>query len=190
MKSVIVITILLCLSCMVSRAQRRLPKQQGIQAMVGWNDGYGFSRNKNVSFYGSLGISWYNRHADKWLLGGEYFEKRYCYKCRAIPVSQIVIEGGYYYNFLSDRGKNVFFNIGISGLAGYETINWGKKVLPDGSLVTNSDRIVAGAALTFEVETYLTDYLVFILNIRERALNSTVGTFHTQLGIGLKYILN
>ena len=50
----------------------------------------------------------------------------YPYRNTRIPLEQYTAEGGYYYNFFSDPGKNVFLNIGASGLMGYETVNGGK----------------------------------------------------------------
>ena len=107
-----------------------------------------------------------------------------------IPVSQFTGEGGYYVNFLSDRKKTFFLSLGLSALTGYETSNWGDKLLPDGSMLTDKDGFVYGGALTLELESYITDRVVFLINARERCLfGSSVGKFHTQFGIGLKIIM-
>lgn len=188
MKIVIIISMCLFFFLKETEAQRRLPNQKGLQLIAGFGDGYGFSKSKNLSYYTSVGLSGYTKNSHKWLYGIEYFEKQYCYKCRSIPASQFVAEGGYFYNFLSNRGKDVFFSIGLSGLAGYETVNWGDKIFPDGATLKEKDKFIGGAALTFELETYVTDWLIVLVNIRERCLNSNVGKFHTQIGIGLKYI--
>lgn len=185
---ILIITMALCLLFTESKAQRRLPGQCGIQLTGGLADGYVFCRNKKIAFFTSVGLSRYTQNAHKWLFGAEYFEKRYCYKCRSIPLSQITLEAGYYYKFWSDRGRNVFLSLGLSGLGGYETINWGKKNMIDGAYLVNKDHLIAGAALTLEAEAFLLDNLIFIINLRERALNSNVGIFHTQVGFGLKYI--
>ena len=50
---------------------------------------------------------------------------------------------------------------------------------------------IYGGALTLELETYLTDRVVLLVNARERMLfGSDIGKFHTQVGIGLKFIIN
>ena len=59
----------------------------------------------------------------------------------------------YYMNFLSDRKKTFFLSLGLSALAGYETSNWGDKLLPDGSTLTDKDGFVYGGALTLELES-------------------------------------
>ena len=108
-----------------------------------------------------------------------------------IPVSQFTGEGGYYLNFLSDRKKTFFLSLGLSALAGYETSNWGDKLLPDGSTLTDKDGFVYGGALTLELEAYLTDRVALLINARERALfGSDIGKFHTQVSLGLKFIIN
>lgn len=41
------------------------------------------------------------------------------------------------------------------------------------------------------METYLTDRVVLLVNARERMLfGSDTGKFHTQVGMGLKFIIN
>ena len=115
----------------------------------------------------------------------------YSYTYIRIPVQQFTTEGGYYLNFLSDRRKTFFLSAGLSALAGYETSNRSNKLLPDGSTLLNKDAFVYGGALTLELETYLTDRWVLLLNVRERALfGSSIGKFHTQVGIGMKFIIN
>ena len=45
--------------------------------------------------------------------------------------------------------------------------------------------------MTLELEAYLTDRVALLVNARERALfGSDIGTFHMQVGLGLKFIIN
>lgn len=87
-----------------------------------------------------------------------------------VPCAQFTAEGGYYLKFLSDPTRTVFLSIGGSALAGYETVNWGDRMLYDGSTLLAKDAFVYGGAITLELETYLTDRIVLLANIRERAL--------------------
>ena len=97
----------------------------------------------------------------------------------------------YYLKFLSDRRKTFFLSLGLSALAGYETSNRSEKLLPDGSTLLDKDCFIYGGALTLELETYLTDRVALLLNARERALfGSDIGKFHTQVSLGLKFIIN
>ena len=55
----------------------------------------------------------------------------------------------------------------------------------------DKDCFIYGGALTLELEAYLTDRVALLLNARERALfGSDIGKFHTQVGIGVKFIIN
>lgn len=87
--------------------------------------------------------------------------------------------------------KNGFLSAGLSALAEYETSNRGEKLLPDGSMLLDKDAFVYGGALTLEQETYLTDRLVLLPNVQERAmLGLSIETLHTQAGICMKFIIN
>lgn len=193
MKRIVSITFLfvLCLTCYQAHAQRYLPGMKGLQVTAGMADGFHWNEKSDFAYHIGAAYSVYTKNANRWVIGGEYLEKRYDYKDIRIPVQQFTAEGGYYLNFLSDRRKTFFLSAGLSALAGYETSNRGEKLLPDGSLLLNKDAFVYGAALTLELETYLTDRMVLLLNVRERAMfGSSIGTFHTQVAIGMKFIIN
>ena len=98
---------------------------------------------------------------------------------------------GFYYYFLSGVRKIFFLFLGGSALAGYETVNWGDKVLFDGSRLTDKDAFIYDGAVSLEMEAYLADRIALVVNIRERCLwGGSTGRFHTQYGIGLKFIIN
>jgi len=127
----------------------------------------------------------------EWVFGAEYLNRYYPYKNGRIPMAQFTGEGGYYYKFLSDGSKTFLFSIGASALAGYETVNWGNKLLYDGSTIQNKDGFLYGGAITLEVEAYLTDRVILLLTGRERILwGTSSGQFHTQFGIGLRFMIN
>ena len=126
-----------------------------------------------------------------WRMGSNR-HTRHQFGCRSrLPVAQFTAEGGYFLNVLSDPSKTFFLSLGGSAVAGYETVNWGDKLLFDGSTLENRDRFVYGGAITLEMETYLTDRVVLLLTGRERILSgSDITKFHTQFGVGLKFIIN
>jgi len=164
---------------------------QGICLTAGMADAFYNHANLNeAGYYFGTAISTYTIGGNKWVFGGEYLQKYNPYKDTRIPTTQFTAEGGYYYNFLSDAGKTFFFFFGGSALAGYETVNWGEKTLFDGSRLTNDDAFIYGGAVTLELESYLTDRIVLLLNARERCLwGGSTGHFHTQFGVGIKFIL-
>lgn len=97
----------------------------------------------------------------------------------------------FFCNLLSDGSKTFFLSAGISALAGYETVNSGKKLLFDGSTLHNKDGFIYGGAITLQAETYLSDRLVLLLYGRERCLwGGSTERFHAQYGVGLKIMLD
>ena len=169
-----------------ANAQRCLPGMRGIELRGGFTDGFG----KPVDFYTGIAMSTYTKHANRWVVGAEYLEKRYGYRDCLYPASQFTGEGGYYLNFLSDRKKTFFAALGLSTLAGYETVNWGESLLPDGSRLTDEDNFIYGGALTLELSAYVTDKIVLLVNGRQRVLfGGDCGKFHTQVGVGIRFMI-
>ena len=164
---------------------------RGIQLTAGMADGFYNRANRNeTGYYFGTALSTYKIGGNKWIFGGEYLQKYYPYKNTRIPTAQFTAEGGYYFHVLSDANKIFFLSIGGSALTGYEAINWGEKVLFDGSSRTNKDAFIYGSAITLELESYLSDRMVLLLNARERCLwGGSTGHSHKQFGVGIKFIL-
>ena len=173
-----------------AHAQRCLPKMQGIEVRANMVDGFNPGGNDGGYSLGTA-LSTYTKGGNKWVFGGEYLLKNKPYKEEKIPVAQFTAEGGYYLKVLSDARKMLFVYAGASALAGYETVNWGDKVLYDGAMLHDKASFIYGGALTLDVEFYVADRIALLANLRERCLwgNST-GHFHTQFGLGVKFIIN
>ena len=78
----------------------------------------------------------------------------------------------------------------MSALGGYETVNWGKHILSDGSTLHNGDAFIYGGALTISADFYLSDKIALTANVRERfTFGSDVQIFHTTYGVGVKFII-
>jgi len=174
-----------------ANAQRCLPGMRGIQLTTGMVDGlYNRSNQNETGYYFGATLSTYTKDGNKWVFGGEYLQKHNPYKDTRIPTTQFTTEGDYYIHVLSDVNKIFFLYLGGSALAGYETVNWSEKVLFDGSQLTNKDAFIYGGAISLELESYLSDRIVLLLNTRERCLwGGSTGHFHTQVGAGIKFIL-
>lgn len=189
----IILTLALCFALSGGAyAQRCLPGMRGIQVTGGMVDGIYSSSDKNeTGYYVGFSMATYGKHSNKWVFGAEFLNRYYPYKETRLPVAQFTAEGGYYLNILSDPSKTFFLSLGGSALAGYEAVNWSDKLLFDGSTLQSRDRFVYGGAITLEVETYLSDRIVLLLTGRERFLTgSDVSKFHTQFGVGLRFIIN
>lgn len=181
-----VLFVVLLLSVLVAgraEAQRCLPKMRGIEMKGGMTGGNGYWLGASLSSYA--------RGGNKWMYGVEYLQTNHPYRSVNVPVAQFTAEGGYCYNFLSDAKKTVFLYAGASALAGYETVNWGKKTLYDGARLGNGDAFVYGCAATLDMEVYLADFIALTASLRERFLwGGSTGVCRTEYGIGIKLIIN
>lgn len=191
-QSIIILTALLALFAGQAHAQRCLPKMRGVELRTGMADGFYSDANRaETGYYFGAALATYTKGGNKWVFGGEYLLRNYPYKDIRIPMAQFTAEGGYYYNFLSDARKIFFLYIGGSALAGYETTNWGEKMLFDGSRLTGKGAFVYGGALTLDLEVYVADRVALLANVRERCLwGGPSQRFHFQFGAGIKFIIN
>jgi hypothetical protein len=182
----------LCLNAFQAQAQRYLPGQKGIQVTAGMVNGLRLDEKyEHFGAHAGLAFSTYTKNGNRWVFGSEFLGKCHRYKSWCCPSMQFTGEGGYYLNFFSDGSKTVFFSAGLSALAGYETIRRNKSPLPDGATINNKDAFLYGGAITLETEVFVTDWLVFLANIRQRALAGTsIDVFNTQFGLGVKFIIN
>lgn len=168
-------------------AQRYLSGMKGVELRGGFAGG----SKSPVNWYTGFVVSGYTKRANHWVAGAEYLLKNYDYRGTAIPRAQFTAEGGYYLKILSDPSKTFFLSIGGSALAGYETVNRGKRLLHDGSTLLAKDAFVYGGALTLELESYVTDRIMLLAHVRERVLwGSSLGKFTTQFGLGVRFIFN
>lgn len=181
----IIIAVSLALSGGQAYAQRCLPGMKGIELRGG------LVRGSSGDYCLGAAMSVYSARANHWLFGVEYLHKSYGYRDLSIPRAQFTAEGGYCLNFLSDASKTFFMSLGGSAVAGYETVNWGKRLLPDGSTLVAKDAFIYGGAVTLEAECYVTDRIVLLANIRERVLwGGSISKLATQFGVGIKFIIN
>ncbi|WP_075559435.1 conjugal transfer protein TraO [Parabacteroides timonensis] len=189
-KYIVIIIASLALFTGQAYAQRCLPKMQGIEVKANLADGVKPGGNDGGYSFGAA-LATYTENGNKWVFGGEYLLKNNPYKATAIPVAQFTAEGGYYLKLLSNARKIVFVYAGASALAGYESVNWGKEILFDGSTLHDRDAFIYGGALTLDVEFYVADRIALLANLRERLLwGGDTQKFHCQWGVGVKFIIN
>jgi hypothetical protein len=190
MKKYLLIIAVCCAAFGTANAQRYLPGQRGLEFTGGFVNGFKITQQDGQAFYGNISMSQYTKKGNRWVFGGEYLQKQFEYRDVYLPVAQVTGEAGHYFKLLSDGSKTVFFSIGASALAGYETLNWGERLLYDGASLEDKDSFIYGGALSFEMETYLSDRVVFLIRARERVMfGSAINRFQFQLGAGFKIII-
>ena len=190
-KTILFLFILMSCWGFKTNAQRCLPGQTGLEVRSGLADGYIFQNNKKSAYYFGMAGSSFTRKGSRWSYGFEYLQRDYPYKTMAIPVSQFTVEAGYYQHVISNRGKDILLLLGISGLLGYESVNWNEKLLFDGALIMNKDHFIYGFSPGAVLDIYLMDKLVIFISVRERIMfGSSVTKFHLQTGLGIRFIIN
>jgi hypothetical protein len=187
----IVITLVLCVAILgMANAQRYLPGQRGLEFTGGFVNDIKLSKLNEQAFYGNMSMSTYTKKGNRWVFGTEYLQKQFAYNDVYLPATQITGEGGHYFKFLSDGSKTLFLSVGASALGGYETLNWGKSLLYDGAVLEDDGGFIYGGAISFEVETYLSDRIVFLVRARERVMfGSSINRFQFLAGAGIKIII-
>ena len=173
-------------------AQRNLPGMSAVEVRADMVNGVYTGNSRNCGY--NLGIFYSvikGNNANTWSFGGEYLQayKPYGEKGR-IPVAQFTGEVGYNLRIVSDYSQTFHLYGGISALAGYETVNWGKKTLSDGSTLHDGDNFIYGGALNLQAEFYLSDKIALTANVKGRfTFGSDVQIYHTTYGVGVKLII-
>ena len=177
-------------------AQRGLPGQVALGVNGGIADGFSFRDSHGAyRFWGELELTRYNRNHSYWNFAVSCLRKDYRYEGvlgdQLVPMAQFTAEAGYNHPLISDRGRNISLFAGLAGVAGYETNNWGDKHLRDGATLRSDDSIIYGGRLSASLEGYLSNRVIVLLNLREYCtFGSSTGTFHTNWGIGFRFIIN
>ena len=151
-------------------AQRCLPGMSAVEIKANMADGFYTGKSRDCGY--DLGVFYSvftGSHGNTWSFGGEYLQTFKPYGERGrIPVAQFTGEAGYNLHILSDYSMTFHLYGGISALAGYETVNWGKKTLSDGSTLHDGDNFIYGGALNLQAEFYLSDKIALTANFKGR----------------------
>ena len=170
------------------QAQRLVPSQKGLEVSASVSIVKGKSLFKPDDFGMTLSLSHYLKRGKYTFASAGYEQQALSYRSYQVPLRDYLVQMGYAHPLLSDKGKNVFFYLGTSAVAGYEYINKGEKLLPDGAKLLDGSRWVYGAGLHTSVELFLTDRIIVGGKAQLRYLfNSDVHRLRPTLSLGLRY---
>ena len=170
------------------QAQRLVPGQKGLEVSASVPIVKGKSLFKQDDFGLTLSLSHYLKRGKYTFVSAGYEQQALSYRRYQVPLRDYLVQMGYAHPLLSNKGKNVFFYLGTSAVAGYEYINKGEKLLPDGAKLLDGSRWVYGAGLHTSVELFLTDRIVVGGKVQLRYLfNSDVHRLRPTLSLGLRY---
>ena len=171
-----------------SQAQRLIPKQRGIEVVGSVPLIKGEKLFKGDNFGVGISLPRYLKKENYTFVMAEYEQQNMPYRSYNVKLKDALLQVGYMYPVLSDRGKNVFLYAGISALGGYEELNEDKKLLPDGATLLDRSRFVYGGAVHGSLEVFLTDRLLFLVKAQGRLLfGSDVHRFRPALSAGLRF---
>lgn len=190
-KAMMIIAAMLPLFAGEAMAQRCLPGMSAVDVKADMVNGFYTGNSRDCGYSFGVFYSVFKGNANTWSFGGEYLQayKPYGEKGR-IPVAQFTGEVGYNLHIVSDYSQTFHLYGGVSALGGYETVNWGKKILVDGSTIHNGDAFIYGGALTLQADFYLSDKIALGAHIKERfVFGNSTGHFLTQFGAHVKFII-
>ena len=182
---------MLALSGGSAMAQRCLPGMSAVEVKADMVDGFYTGSARNAGYAFGVNYSIFKCNANFWSFGGEYLQtyKPYGTEYR-IPVAQFTGEVGYNLHLVSDYSQTFHLYAGASALGGYETVNWGKSLLKDGSTLRDGDTFIYGGALTFSADFYLSDKVALGAHVKERFIfGNDTGHFRFSYGVALKYFI-
>ena len=171
-----------------SNAQRLIPKQRGIEVLGSVPLIKGEKLFTGDNFGIGISLTRYLKRENYTFVGVEYEQQNMLYRSYNVKLKDALLQVGYMYPVLSDRGKNVLLYGGISALGGYEQLNEDKKLLPDGATLLDRSRFVYGGAVHGSVEVFLTDRVLFLVKAQGRFLFGTdVHRFRPAVSAGLRF---
>jgi len=182
----------LLLCCVVataisSHAQRLLPRQTGVEITAGVPVIQNEKLIQPETFTVGVSFTRYLKAENYTFLSAVYERQNLPYGKSNVPLTDALLLAGYMHPLLSDGGKNAFVYAGLSALAGYEELNRGKSVLPDGAELLDRSRIVGGGGVHLAVELFLSDRLLFVVGGRGLFLfGSDVHLFRPAISAGFR----
>lgn len=172
-------------------AQRLLPNQNGLEVMGGIVFQPRVSNLINSGdFSVEAGYNHYFRVGNYLSVTADYEQRHYTYKEWRIPIQDALLQVSYNHPLVMNRGRDILLYAGIAALGGYEFVNNGETIMPNGATLQNQSRWVYGVSPMISLETYLHDRLVFVLRGEGRFLfNQQTYLIRPTIQAGLKVII-
>lgn len=172
-------------------AQRLLPNQNGLEVLGGIVFQPRVSNPINSGdFSVEAGYNHYFRVGNYLSVTADYEQRHYTYKEWRIPIQDALLQVSYNHPLVMNRGRDILLYAGIAALGGYEFVNNGETIMPNGATLQNQSRWVYGVTPMISLETYLHDRLVFVLRGEGRFLfNQQTYLIRPTIQAGLKVII-
>lgn len=172
-------------------AQRLLPNQNGLEVL----GGIVFqprvrSPINSGDFSVEAGYNHYFRVGNYLSVTADYEQRHYTYKEWRIPIQDALLQVSYNHPLVMNRGRDFLLYAGIAVVGGYEFVNNGETIMPNGAMLQNQSRWIYGVSPMVSFETYLCDRLVFVLRGEGRFLfNQQTYLIRPTIQAGLRIII-
>ena len=144
MKRTLLLLIGMVATALTAHAQRLLPRQTGVEITAGVPVIQNEKLIQPETFTVGVSFNRYLKAESYTFLSAVYERQNLTYEKSNVPLSDALLLAGYMHPLLSDGGKNAFVYAGCSALAGYEELNRGESVLPDGAELLDRSHLVGG----------------------------------------------
>lgn len=172
-------------------AQRLLPNQNGLEVMGGIVFQPRVSNPINSGdFSVEAGYNHYFRVGNYLSVTADYEQRHYTYQEWRIPIQDALLQVSYNHPLVMNRGRDFLLYAGIAVVGGYELVNNGETIMPNGATLQNQSRWIYGVSPMVSFETYLCDRLVFVLRGEGRFLfNQQTYLIRPTVQAGLRIII-
>lgn len=172
-------------------AQRLLPNQNGLEVLGGIVFQPRVSNPINSGdFSVEAGYNHYFRVGNYLSVTADYEQRHYTYKEWRIPIQDALLQVSYNHPLFITRGRDILLYAGLAVLGGYEFVNNGEAIMPNGATLQNQSRWVYGVSPMISLETFLCDRLVFVLRGEGRFLfNQQTYLIRPTVQAGLRIII-
>lgn len=186
MKNIVLILVMFLAGFSLTKAQRLMQGKKGIELSAGMAWGKDFLV---TPYYLQAGMTVTRKKGNYLLLAVDYSRRKYAFEGTEIPVESFAGEGSYNLYVLGDWSRTVSLYIGLGAVAGYETINGSKKILPSGAVILNEDCFIYGGAVRLSLETYLGNRVVLLVQGKTRyVMGTTLERLRPIAGVGIRFI--
>ncbi|HIY36035.1 MAG TPA: conjugal transfer protein TraO [Candidatus Paraprevotella stercorigallinarum] len=169
--------------------QRLLPMQRGLEITGGVPlQKQGIFKDGNFTV--GMDMVRYIRGYNYYHYGVSYSQQAYHYVGLNLPVRNYLADGGFMFHLVSDPGKNILVYAGAYATLGYEEVNDGQKLLPDGARLNARNRFIYGGGAQLSLEGFITDHLLLFAKVRGHFLGGTdLDLFRPSTVLGIRIIM-
>ncbi|RKT01784.1 conjugal transfer protein TraO [Chryseobacterium defluvii] len=183
MKYIVYILLLVFMMTSQVKGQRQLPGQKGISV----SSGIFSMKEPRDNYYFQLSFTKNTRSGNYQIWSAEYQHRSITYGVQKLPLEIYLGEGGYSFRFLGNYSKSLNLYLGLTAAAGYQNINKGNYILPDGAIILDKSGLIYGTGGKLSLEFYITDKIMVLLQTKAYLFwGTSVNRLSPSVGMGIR----